>query len=123
MIKFLTKQFLYGRLYLWAKERLSGIFLGIVIIFLIIYIHSEYLNYVEFKEKSSNSYVGISFIIKNTLILLVALGYFYFYSILGKTKKLIEDDENIPNKKRENETERVENLDYFLNDDEINRDR
>ena len=82
MIKFLTKQFLYGRLYLWAKERLSGIFLGIVIIFLIIYIHSEYLNYVEFKEKSSNSYVGISFIIKNTLILLVALGYFYFYSIL-----------------------------------------
>ena len=123
MIKFLTKQFLYGRLYLWAKERLSGIFLGIVIIFLIIYIHSEYLNYVEFKEKSSNSYVGISFIIKNTLILLVALGCFYFYSILGKTKKLIEDDENIPNKKRENETERVENLDYFLNDDEINRDR
>ena len=42
---------------------------------------------------------------------------------LGKTKKLIEDDENIPNKKTENETERVENLDYFLNDDEINRDR
>ena len=123
MIKFLTKQFLYGRLYLWAKERLSGIFFGIVIIFLIIYIHSEYLNYVEFKEKSSNSYVGISFIIKNTLILLVALGYLYFYSILGKTKKLIEDDENIPNKKTENETERVENLDYFLNDDEINRDR
>ena len=40
-------------MYLWAKERLSGIFLGIVIIFLIIYIHSEYLNYVEFKEKFS----------------------------------------------------------------------
>ena len=53
----------------------------------------------------------------------MALGYFYFYSILGKTKKLIEDDENIPNKNRENETDRVENLDYFLNDDEINRDR
>ena len=85
---------------------------------LIIYIHSEYLNYVEFKEKSSNSYVGISFIIKNTLVL---IRVFHFYSILGKTKKLIEDDENIPNKKTENETERVENLDYFLNDDEINR--
>ena len=48
-------------------------------IFLIIYIHSEYLNYVEFKEKTSANYIGLSFIIKNSLILMVTLSYFYFY--------------------------------------------
>ena len=33
------------------------------------------------------------------------------------------ETKNITNKNTQNQTERVENLDYFLNDDEINRDR
>ena len=51
MFKFLTKQFLYGRLYLWLKERIGGILLLAISIFLIFYFHNEYLNYVEYKTK------------------------------------------------------------------------
>ena len=39
-----------------------------IILFLIIYFHNEYLKYIEFKEKNTGNYIGISFLIKNTLI-------------------------------------------------------
>ena len=115
--KWFLKQFLYGRVYLWLKPRLGGIILALLIIFLIFYAHSEYLKYVEFKDKSSTGYIGLSFVIKNSLILLVALIYFYFYSSLNRTKKGIETSE----KKVDKKSDRVDSLDYFLNDDEINR--
>jgi hypothetical protein len=92
-------------------------------IFLIIYIHSEYLNYVEFKEKTSANYIGLSFIIKNSLILIVALSYFYFYRFLSKAKKKIENNEINFVQNKDNGSERIDDLDYFLNDDEINRDK
>ena len=116
-MKWFLKQFLYGQVYLWLKPRLGGIILALLIIFLIFYAHSEYLQYVEFKDKSSTGYIGLSFIIKNSLILLVALIYFYFYSSLNRTKKGIETSE----KKIDKKSDRVDSLDYFLNDDEINR--
>ena len=78
MFKFLTKQFLYGRLYLWLKDRIGGILFLVVALFLIIYFHNEYLKYVEYKTKFAESYIGISFIVKNLLILSVADAYFYF---------------------------------------------
>ena len=68
-MKWFLKQFLYGQVYLWLKPRLGGIILALLIIFLIFYAHSEYLKYVEFKDKSSTGYIGLSFIIKNSLIL------------------------------------------------------
>ena len=88
MFKFLTKQFIYGRIYLWIKDRLGAILFLSISIFLIIYFHNEYLKYIEYKEKFAESYVGLSFVIKNILILLVAGGYFYFYFVLGKNKKV-----------------------------------
>ncbi len=100
MLKFLTKQFLYGRLYLWLKERIGGILLLAIAIFLIFYFHSEYLHYVEYKTKFEESYIGLSFIIKNTLILLIAGGYFYFYLFLNKANKSIKEDKEIPKKKK-----------------------
>ncbi len=87
MFKFLTKQFIYGRIYLWVKDKLGAILFLFISIFLIIYFHKEYLNYIEYKEKFAESYVGLSFVIKNILILLVAGGYFYFYFVLRKNKK------------------------------------
>ena len=117
MLKLIFKQFLYGRVYLWLKPRLGGIFITLAIIFLIFYAHSEYLKYIEFKEKSSSEFTGLSFRIKNLLILLVAIVYFYFYSSLNRTKKSIEAVKN----KIEKQDERVDSLDYFLKDDEINR--
>ena len=119
MFKFLTKQFLYGRLYLWLKERIGGILLLAISIFLIFYFHNEYLNYVEYKNKFDGGYIGLSFIIKNTLILSVAFIYFYFYSFLNRAKKSIKKSEE--NIKQTEDTEMVDNLDQFLEDDEINR--
>ena len=122
MFKFFTKQFLYGRVYLWIKERLSGILLTLILLILVFYIHSEYLNYIEFKSKNQGSYIGLSFIIKNTLILAIVFGYLYFYRTINKTKdsidktkEIIKEDKNTDGK------ERVKSLDEFLNDDEIDR--
>ena len=123
MIQFITKLFIYRQIYNFIKERIVGISFTAIMIFLIIYIHSEYLNYVEFKEKTSANYIGLSFIIKNSLILIVTLSYFYFYRFLSKAKKIIEKTESNSNQNKDDQSERIDDLNYFLNDDEINRDK
>ena len=123
MFQFLTKLFIYRQIYNFIKERIVGISFTAILIFLIIYIHSEYLNYVEFKEKTSANYIGLSFIIKNGLILIVTLSYFYFYRFLSKAKKIIEKTEVNSNQNKDDQSERIDDLNYFLNDDEINRDK
>ena len=124
MFKFLTKQLIYGRIYLWVKDKLGAILFLSISIFLIIYFHKEYLNYIEYKEKFAESYVGLSFVIKNILILLVAGGYFYFYFVLGKNKKSIEEKSNQKQasvKEESKSSEMVDSLDEFLSDDELNK--
>ena len=124
MFKFLTKQFIYGRIYLWIKDKLGAILFLFISIFLIIYFHNEYLQYIEYKEKFAESYVGLSFVIKNILILLVAGGYFYFYFVLGRNKKSIEEKSNqkqASTKEESKSSEMVDSLDEFLNDDELNK--
>ena len=128
MFKWISKQLLYGQIYHWAKERLSGILFTVIILFLIIYFHNEYLKYIEFKEKNSGNYIGISFLIKNTLILIVTFSYFYFYKFLNKAKNLIKKKEEQLNQtsntdiiKTVDNNEMVDNLDKFLEDDEMNR--
>jgi len=124
MFKFLTKQFIYGRIYLWVKDKLGAILFLSISIFLIFYFHNEYLNYIEYKEKFAESYVGLSFVIKNILILLVAGGYFYFYFVLGRNKKSIEEKSNQKQagiKEESKTSEMVSSLDEFLDDDELNR--
>ncbi len=124
MFKFLTKQLLYGRIYLWAKDKLGAILFLFISIFLIIYFHNEYLNYIEYKEKFAESYVGLSFVIKNILILLVAGGYFYFYFVLRSSKKNIEEksiQKQTDEKEEMKGSNMVSSLDEFLDDDELNR--
>ena len=123
MFQFLTKLFIYRQIYNFIKERIAGISFTAILIFLIIYIHSEYLNYVEFKEKTSANYIGLSFIIKNCLILIVTLSYLYFYRFLSKAKKTIEKTEVNSNQNKDDQSERIDDLNYFLNEDEINRDK
>ena len=119
MIKFVLKQFLYGRFYLWLKYNLGRAFFFLVIIFLIFYFHSEYLKYVDLKESSGNSYIGLSFIVKNLLIIIVTISYLYFYFFLGKATKSIEVlQKNIKNC---DEIDRVESLSFFLTEEEINK--
>mgnify|MGYP003971570917 CR=1 FL=1 len=121
MFKWFGKQFLYGRIYLWAKERLSGLILALILLILVFYIHSEYLNYVEFKSKNEGNYIGTSFIIKNSLIVLILLGYFYFYRIINKTKKSFKETKAVIKKIDSNSSNKVKSLDEFLEDDELNR--
>ena len=124
MFKFLTKQFIYGRIYLWIKDKLGAILFLFISIFLIIYFHNEYLQYIEYKEKFAESYVGLSFVIKNILILLIAGGYFYFYFVLGRNKKSIEEKSNQKQasiKEESKTSEMVSSLDEFLDDDELNK--
>ena len=91
MFKFIGKQFFLGQIYNWAKERLSGLLLTIILLILVLYIHSQYLNYIEFNAKNEGSYIGLSFLIKNTLILAIVFGYIYFYRTIGKTKESIKE--------------------------------
>jgi hypothetical protein len=124
MFKFLTKQFIYGRIFLWIKDKLGAILFLFISIFLIIYFHNEYLQYIEYKEKFAESYVGLSCVIKNILILLVAGGYFYFYFVLGKNKKSIEEKSNQKQasvKEESKSSEMVDSLDEFLSDEELNK--
>ena len=122
MIKWFGKQFILGQIFYWAKERLSGLLLTIILLILVLYIHSQYLNYIEFNAKNEGSYIGISFIIKNTLILAIVFGYIYFYRTIGKTKESIkETKDTIIKENRTDGKERVSSLDQFLEDDEIDR--
>ena len=122
MIKWFGKQFILGQIFYWAKERLSGLLLTIILLILVFYIHSQYLNYIEFKSNNDANYIGISFIIKNTLILAIVFGYIYFYRTIGKTKDSIkETKETIIKENKTDGKERVSSLDQFLEDDEIDR--
>ena len=120
--KFFTKNFIILRIYDWAKERLSGLLLTIILLILVLYLHGQYLNYIEFKSNNEGSYIGISFIIKNTLILAIVFGYIYFYRKINQTKVSIkETKETIKKENKIDDKERVSSLDQFLEDDEIDR--
>ena len=122
MIKWFGKQFILGQIFYWAKERLSGLLLTIILLILVFYIHSQYLNYIEFKSNNDANYIGISFIIKNTLILAIVLGYIYFFRKINQTKKSIQDTkETIIRENKDNDKEKVKSLDEFLEDEEIDR--
>ena len=114
----LPKFVIFYKIYKWIEPRFGIIVKISILLILIFYAHSEYLRYLEFSSKAVGSYVGTSFIIKNLLIVLVLMGYLYFSNFLKETKE--EIDEKII--KTENKSSnRVENLDQFLEDDELNR--
>ena len=120
--KFVGKQFLFGQIYNWAKERLAGLLLTVILLVLVFYIHSEYLNYIQFKASNEGNYIGLSFLIKNTLILSIVFGYIYFYRRINQTKISIkETKENIIRENKNDDKERVSSLDQFLEDNEIDR--
>ena len=120
--KFFTKNFIILRIYDWAKERLSGLLLTIILLILVFYIHSEYLNYIEFKASNDAKYIGLSFLIKNALILSIVFGYIYFYRKINQTKISIQETkETIIKENKTDDKERVKSLNQFLEDDEIDR--
>jgi hypothetical protein len=137
MFNFLTKLpklVLFYKIYKWIEPRFGIIIKISILLILIFYAHSEYLKYLEFSSKASGSYVGISFVIKNLLIILVLTGYLYFSNFLKATKEEIDEKifSNITNETKEEAEEKiiktgnkstsmVENLDQFLEEDELDR--
>jgi hypothetical protein len=122
LFRFIGRQFFLGQIYNWAKERLSGLLLTIILLILVFYIHSQYLNFIEFNAKNEGNYIGVSFIVKNTLILAIVFGYIYFYRTIGKTKESIkETKDTILKENKTDDKERVSSLEQFLEDDEIDR--
>ena len=112
MFSFLTKLpklVLFYKIYKWIEPRFGIIIKISILLILIFYAHSEYLKYLEFSSKASGSYVGISFVIKNLLIILVLTGYLYFSNFLKATKEEIDEKifSNIANETNEKVEEKI----------------
>jgi len=119
LAKFLSKQFILGRVFFWIKPKLSAFLLLLLIISLTIYIHSQYLSYIEYTQKISvkDFGIGFSFIIKNTIIILAIIIYLIFTFMLNNAKpNQIKKVENI---NKENSNERTDSLDFLLEKDKL----
>ena len=70
--KLLSRQFILGRFIFWIKPKLSAFLLLLLVVGLTIYIHSQYLSYIEYTQRISakDFGIGVSFVIKNTIIIL-----------------------------------------------------
>ena len=119
LAKLLSRQFILGRFIFWIKPKLSAFLLLLLVIGLTIYIHSQYLSYIEYTQKISvkDFGIGISFIIKNTIIILAIIIYLIFTFMLNKAKPNETKKLEIIN--QDNDNERVDSLDFLLEKDKL----
>ena len=120
--KFLMNQFLLGRFWLWIKPKLHGLLTLSLVIFLIFYIHGEYLSYVEFSEKleTNDRFIGTSFILKNVLMLIAIIVYLTFVFFIKKTRDNENNQSAVKREKIDKEkNDKAENLDFMLDEDEF----
>jgi hypothetical protein len=117
LAKLLSRQFILGRFIFWLKPKLNAFLLLLLVISLTVYIHSQYLSYIEYTERISVKELGIglSFIIKNTIIILAIIIYLVFTFMLNKSKPSSSNEVEIKN----NSNERVNNLDFLLEKDKL----
>lgn len=118
LAKILSKQFILGRFIFWIKPKLSAFLLLLLVIGLTIYLHSQYLSYIEYTQKVSikDFGIGISFIIKNVIVILAIIIYLIFTFMLNKAKPQKSNEALIINN---NDNERVNNLDFLLEKDKL----
>ena len=119
LAKLLSRQFILGRFIFWIKPKLSAFLLLLLVIGLTIYIHSQYLSYIEYTQKISvkDFGIGVSFIIKNTIIILAIIIYLIFTFMLNKAKPNETKKLEIIN--QDNDNERVDSLDFLLEKDKL----
>ena len=117
LAKLLSRQFILGRFIFWLKPKLNSFLLLLLVISLTVYIHSQYLSYIEYTQRISVKELGIglSFIIKNTIIILAIIIYLVFTFMLNKSKPSSSKEVEIKN----NSNERVNNLDFLLEKDKL----
>ena len=119
LAKLLSRQFILGRFIFWVKPKLSAFFLLLLVVGLTIYIHSQYLSYIEYTQRISvkDFGIGVSFIVKNIIIILAIIIYLIFTFMLNKTKPNQTKTTEIINK--DNDSERVDSLDFLLEKDKL----
>ena len=117
LAKLLSRQFILGRFIFWLKPKLNAFLLLLLVISLTVYIHSQYLSYIEYTQRISVKELGIglSFIIKNTIIIVAIIIYLVFTFMLNKSKPSSSKVVEIKN----NSNERVNNLDFLLEKDKL----
>lgn len=117
--RLLSRQFILGRFIFWIKPKLSAFLLLLLVVGLTIYIHSQYLSYIEYTQRISakDFGIGVSFIIKNTIIILAIIIYLIFTFMLNKAKPNQTKKVEITNK--ENNNERTDSLDFLLEKDKL----
>ena len=117
LAKLLSRQFILGRFIFWLKPKLNAFLLLLLVITLTVYIHSQYLSYIEYTQKISvkDLGIGLSFIIKNTIIILAIIIYLVFTFMLNKSKPSSSKEVEIKN----NSNERVNNLNFLLEKDKL----
>ena len=117
--KLLSKQFILGRVFFWIKPKLSAFLLLLLVVGLTIYIHSQYLSYIEYTQRISakDFGIGVSFIVKNTIIILAIIIYLIFTFMLNKAKPNQTKKVEITNK--ENDNERTDSLEFLLEKDKL----
>jgi len=117
LAKLLSRQFILGRFIFWLKPKLNAFLLLLLVITLTVYIHSQYLSYIEYTQRISVKELGIglSFIIKNTIIILAIIIYLVFTFMLNKSKPSSSKEVEI----KSNSNERVNNLDFLLEKDKL----
>lgn len=71
-------------IYTWIKPRLLSLVILVLSVFLIIYLHSEYISWVELS--GDKTFLTLSYIIKNVLILLAVIVFIF----LNRDKKVVE---------------------------------
>ena len=71
-------------IYTWIKPRLLSLVILIISVFLFIYLHSEYISWVELS--GDKTFLTLSYIIKNILILLAVIVFIF----LNRSKKVVE---------------------------------
>ena len=119
LAKLLSRQFILGRFIFWIKPKLNAFLLMLLVVGLTIYIHSQYLSYIEYTQRISakDFGIGVSFIIKNTIIILAIIIYLIFTFMLNKAKPNQTKKVEITNK--ENNNERTDSLDFLLEKDKL----
>jgi predicted membrane protein len=119
LAKLLSRQFILGRFIFWIKPKLNAFLLLLLVVGLTIYIHSQYLSYIEYTQRISakDFGIGVSFIIKNTIIILAIIIYLIFTFMLNKAKPNQTKKVEITNK--ENDNERTDSLDFLLEKDKL----
>lgn len=115
--KVLTKQFIFGRIFFWIKPKVYSIFYLTLILCLTIYLHGQYLSYIEFVQRISirEFEIKVSYIIKNLVIICSIITFVIFN--LNKKINGLKKIENINQKNTI--TQNDKNLDTLLNKEKL----